>query len=577
MTAPTANAPVKGDEEKAELIQAYESKLEALGQAHAETLDSMHHLAFVLTCRGEHEEAEALLRKAVLAVEKAFGEEHPRTVYSLSCLTTVLRRDGKYAEAEVTLRRIAGIKERSLGNGHLETLDTTKDLAWTLYCQGKYEEISELYRNLSVEDSDTIRMMNDTSRLDAAEIIYRGSLELETRFLGEEHPETLASRSKLAGWLKGKCRRAEAEAVYRQLVTLRTKVLGASHKDTLESMNDLAAALSEQGKLREAEEVLREVIIIQEGVYGKGHTEVLKSTGALARVLLESGRTNEAEEALRQLVTLKSQIHGEDHPETLESMDELAVIVSKQEKYAEAEQIFRRLTEQLQRSLSRDDPKVLTTLSYVAVMLEKQGKHQEAEEAIYQQRPALGEGQEYETAEEAARRDGISIYQPLTSPRSTRILKIYPSRYETAALVCELSEEELNDENPPSYAAISYTWGSQLPSRKILCHGKAFSVTENCEAILRRFRQGNKMSCLWIDAICIDQSTVEERNKQVAMMEDIYRLAEVVVVWLGPATEHTQEAFRYFEGLAEGRRCEFVRSAIRAAELILMILINVTL
>ncbi|KAI1158206.1 heterokaryon incompatibility protein-domain-containing protein [Nemania serpens] len=561
---------IKDDEEKNKFMQAFESKLEALGQEHPETLDSMHNLAFVLTCRGEHEEAEALLRKAVPIVERVFGKDHPQTIHSLSCLTTVLRRDGKYAEAEVVLRRIADIKERSFGGGHLETLETTKDLAWILYRQGKYEEISELYRKLNVEDLDTIRMMNDTSRLDAAEIIYRGSLELETRFLGEEHPETLGSRSNLAGWLKGKCRRAEAETVYRQLVTLRTKVLGSDHKDTIESMNDLSVVLSEEEKFCEAEEVLREVIKLQEYAYGKGNIEVLRSTGALAKVLLESGRMNEAEEALRQLVTLKSQLHGEGHPETLESMEELAVVVSKQEKYAEAEQIFRQLTESMQKSLSRDDPKVLTTLSYLAVMLEKQGKHERAEKTIYQKQPASEEGQDNENPKEDARRNGTFIYQPLTSPRSTRILKIYPSRYETAALVCELTEEELNDDNPPSYAAISYTWGSQLPSRRILCHGQALTVTVNCEAILRRFRRGDKMSYLWIDAICIDQSTVEERNIQVAMMEDIYRLAEVVAVWLGPATECTQEAFRYFEELAKDNNldCDRAQSRLLSTEIL---------
>ncbi|KAI3321448.1 heterokaryon incompatibility protein-domain-containing protein [Xylariaceae sp. AK1471] len=551
ITVPRALA--KDDEEKTRLMQAFESKLEALGQEHSETLDTMHNLAFVLTCRGEHEDAEVLLRKAVPVVESVFGEDHPRTTHSMSCLTTVLRQDGKYAEAEAMLRRIADIKERSLGNGHPETLETTEDLAWILYCQGKYEKISELYPQLKVKDSDTIQMMmNDTSRLDAAEIIYRGSLELKTRFLGEEHPETLRSRSKLAGWLNGKCRRAEAETVYRQLVTLRAKVLGTDHKDTLESMNDLAIVLGEQKKFHDAEEVLRELIDLQEAARGKGHLEVLRSTSALARVLLESGRPNESEEALRQLVALKSQLHGEDHPETLESMDELAIVVSEQEKYDEAEKIFRQLTESRQKSLSSDNPKVLTTLSYLAVMLEKQGKHDEAEKTIYHQQLGSREGLDKENSEEAAGRDGVFIYQPLTSPKSTRILKIYPSRFKTAALVCELTEEELNDDNPPSYAAISYTW-DQTPSRRILCHGKVFAATQNCEAIIRQFRRADKMSYLWIDAICIDQSVVKERNRQVAMMEDIYRLAEVVAVWLGPATEFTEEAFSYFEDLAEDR------------------------
>jgi tetratricopeptide (TPR) repeat protein len=557
-TAPSRQS--KDDDEKTILSQALESKLATLGEEHSETLDAMHNLAFVLTLGGEHEEAEVLLRKAVPVVERLFGQDHPRTVHSMSCLAKVLRRDGKYAEAEDILRQISKIKERVLGQGHPATLETTEDLAWVLYHQGKYEKISELYPQPKQEDSDTILIMvNDANRFDAEESIYRGSLELKTRFLGEEHLETLASRSKLAGWLNAKCRRDEAETMYRELVALRTKVLGRDHKDTLKSMNDLSVSLSEQKKYHEAEEVLRELLNLQEGAFGKAHLEVLKSISALARVLLESGRRSEAEEALRQVVALKSQLHGEEHPETLESMDELAIVISEQEHYAEAEDIFRRLTVLQQRSLGRDSPKVLTNLSYLAVMLEKQGKHDEAEKTLYQQRLCSTGGLEKEDSEDTARGDGLFTYQPLVSPKSTRILKVYPSRYKTAALVCELTEEKLDDDNPPSYAAISYTWGSQLPDRRIFCHGEVLIITENCEAILRRFRQADKMTYLWIDAICINQNAVEERSQQVTMMDDIYRLAEIVAVWLGTPTEYTTDAFNYFMNLA-GNRCEPIRS-----------------
>ncbi|KAI0543316.1 heterokaryon incompatibility protein-domain-containing protein [Xylaria curta] len=561
----------KEDEEKAILLSVLDSNLERLGQEHSETLDTMHNLAFVLTRRGEHEEAEVLLRKAVPIVERLFGKDHARTIHSMSCLTTVLRRDGKYAEAEGILRQVSERKERSLGKDNPETLKSIEDLAWVLYRQGKYEEISELYpQPEQQEDSDTIRIvMNDTGRLDAAEIIYRGSLELKTRFLGEEHPATLAGRSELAGWLIAKCRRDEAETLYRQLVTLRTKVLGRDHKDTLESMNDLSVVLGEQKKYHDAEEVLRELLDLQEGALGKGNPEVLRSISALARVLLESGRLGEAEGEFRQLVALKSQLHAEEHPETIESMNELAIVVSEQEHYAEAEKIFRQQTVLLQKSLSRDSPKVLTSLSYLAVMLERQGKHDEAENALYQHHLCSREGLEKEDSKDTVVEIGLFEYQQLVFPKSTRILKVYPSRYKTAALVCELTEEVLDNDNPPSYAAISYTWGSQAPNRRILCHGKALIVTENCEAILRRFRQLDKMTYLWIDAICINQKVIEERNQQVALMEDIYRLAEIVAVWLGPSTEFTDEAFNYFQNLAENRYSKDIVDCDRAQSLLL--------
>jgi hypothetical protein len=40
---------------------------------------------------------------------------------------------------------------------------------------------------------------------------------------------------------------------------------------------------------------------------------------------------------------------------------------------------------------------------------------------------------------------------------------------------------------------------------------------------------------VWIDAVCIDQSNLEERNEQVQMMDLIYKSASYTTIWLGPA------------------------------------------
>ena len=555
MSTSVLGASIREDEEKDKLAQVLESKIQTLGQEHSKTLDAMNHLAFVLTSRGEHEEAMALLQQTVPIVEKVYGADHPRTIYSLNCLIIVLRRAGRFAEAENALWQILNIKKRSLGEAHPETLDTTESLAWMLYRQNKYEEMLELYPDLNKLDSNTFHLIRDTNRLDAAEIIYQGSLRLKTNILGEEHPETLKSKSELAAWLNGKCRRTEAETMYRQLVTLRTEVLGKDHKDTLKNMNDLADVLSEQGKYHDADQILHDLIPLQESSLGKGSLEELRSMDVLAKVLLQSGKLGAAEEILRELAALKSQLRGKEHPETLETLEDLAIVASEQEQYAEAEKMFRQLANLRLKPLGKDDPTVLTTLSYLAVMLQKQENYDEAEKVLYKQHLSTGEGLLNEGPEMGLGGDELFTYQPLTSPKSTRIIKIYPSRYKTAALVCELIEEVLRDDNPPSYAAISYTWGSQIPSKRIFCHGKTLLVTENCKAIMRRFRRADKISYLWIDAICINQCIVEERNDQVAMMEDIYRLAEVVAIWLGAATDLTKEAFRYFENLAEDH-CE---------------------
>lgn len=47
---------------------------------------------------------------------------------------------------------------------------------------------------------------------------------------------------------------------------------------------------------------------------------------------------------------------------------------------------------------------------------------------------------------------------------------------------------------------------------------------------------------LWVDAICIDQSSAEDKNKQLKHMGDIYNGAQLVIVWLGTLDPQGQTA-----------------------------------
>jgi hypothetical protein len=42
---------------------------------------------------------------------------------------------------------------------------------------------------------------------------------------------------------------------------------------------------------------------------------------------------------------------------------------------------------------------------------------------------------------------------------------------------------------------------------------------------------------LWIDALCIDQSNIQERKYQVALMGRFYSEAEMVIAWLGSSLQ----------------------------------------
>lgn len=94
-----------------------------------------------------------------------------------------------------------------------------------------------------------------------------------------------------------------------------------------------------------------------------------------------------------------------------------------------------------------------------------------------------------------------------------------------------------------TYEALSYVWGDPSVTVPIVINGCELLITTNLERFLQRLRRADEMRVLWADAICIDQTNVEERSSQVNLMADIYRSAEKVLIWLGEEDEHTGTAF----------------------------------
>ncbi|KAK7913890.1 HET-domain-containing protein [Apiospora marii] len=101
------------------------------------------------------------------------------------------------------------------------------------------------------------------------------------------------------------------------------------------------------------------------------------------------------------------------------------------------------------------------------------------------------------------------------------------------------------------FTALSYAWGAANVTEAIHLSGHPFNVTTNLAACLRQLATNPKYQeiTLWVDAICINQHDVDERNTQVQRMGDIYSLAESVISWLGPGTELSNLAMQRLQNI----------------------------
>jgi hypothetical protein len=136
------------------------------------------------------------------------------------------------------------------------------------------------------------------------------------------------------------------------------------------------------------------------------------------------------------------------------------------------------------------------------------------------------------------------IYTPLQATRKQelRLVTLLPAPCKDAPIECTLSIGNLQDRNL-QYEALSYEWGDPNdPGYDILLEGQPFTVRRNLWHALRCLRTEFGARILWVDAICINQENVSERNHQVGMMGNIYSFATSVRVWLGEMSGNSGEA-----------------------------------
>ncbi|RAR10736.1 HET-domain-containing protein [Stemphylium lycopersici] len=138
-----------------------------------------------------------------------------------------------------------------------------------------------------------------------------------------------------------------------------------------------------------------------------------------------------------------------------------------------------------------------------------------------------------------------------------RLLLIKPGTFDEQlnASLMTVHDEELGSDKYP-YAALSYNWGngeynntiiiqddpSSQPVKSIksmvdalnaAAHGKMLKVKPNLYEALKHLRKENEVVGLWVDALCINQFDIKEKEEQVLKMPQIYQKAYNVNIWLG--------------------------------------------
>ncbi len=111
----------------------------------------------------------------------------------------------------------------------------------------------------------------------------------------------------------------------------------------------------------------------------------------------------------------------------------------------------------------------------------------------------------------------------------------------------------------PGFTALSYVWGTGASRSRVTINSReeqfSMLIAENLASALHGLQPEPNETPLtiWIDAICIDQSSTAEKDSQVPFMRHIYKAATEVFVSLGPERPDTGVAFLALELLGRHR------------------------
>jgi tetratricopeptide (TPR) repeat protein len=252
---------------------------------------------------GHQPEAQATLKAALALARKLYGDDSTQAYGLMDTIGNSLMRETRNAEAlEYELPATQGM-ERLRGSDHYETGFLYFNLSAVYRGLGQTDKMIECFEKaipLMEQHPDwvgTVRLrwtyatdvFRRRGKLDEAEALLRKDVELASKGLGADHPETLNTQRALAGVLWDKKEYDEAKKIAMDALRTCRAVRKWAAPTEAALVQTAATILRTRKEFDEAAEELRTTIDRFERARGRGDKMALTMLGTLSTVEKERG------------------------------------------------------------------------------------------------------------------------------------------------------------------------------------------------------------------------------------------------------------------------------------------------
>jgi tetratricopeptide (TPR) repeat protein len=298
------------------------------GVGASSTIALLERFAHHLEARGDLDEAQQCLLRAIAVGKAVMGDEDVGVAGHLADLARVVR--GSDAEqAERLLREAIGICERAGPARAPRLADHLDALA---------------------------NLQHGAGHTDEAETLWRRTVEVAEGLHGPDHAEVARRLGTLAQLLHATNRRSEAEPLMRRALDIAERRLGADHPGTAERLADFALLLRDNGQTTEAEPLLRRALAIDEAAFGPEHPAVAADLGSLSSLLRDLRRPQEALPLARRALGIDTALFEPEHPVIARHYNNIAMILTDMGRPAEVDPYIRHAVLAAEKSLGPNHP-----------------------------------------------------------------------------------------------------------------------------------------------------------------------------------------------------------------------------
>ncbi|KAK5987846.1 Nephrocystin-3-like protein [Cladobotryum mycophilum] len=225
------------------------------------------------------------------------------------------------------------------------------------------------------------RYLHWNGNFDEVRLRFEKSLEINQRYLGEKHIDTMESAGHLGWALNTYSGDIKAIPILEQLLENRREVLGEDDPRTIDCLSDLAVAIAIIGDLPKSENMQREALACSERVLGRRHHDTLNCMEHLASVLEDQNKMIEAIQLQRVVYETRKDLYGPRHPVILVTEHNLAIMLgADEETVMDAIELYQHNLAIKREILGVDHRETLVTAYALVITLGINDKFEEAKE-----------------------------------------------------------------------------------------------------------------------------------------------------------------------------------------------------